>query len=216
MDFQMGFQWAKLRSTEALLRTKNPTAQSRSIFKDSTVGQQSPKVTRVDCMSLLLNGPDKKNVISFPGIQKYAYRDLQKATNNFTTVIGQGAFSPVYKARMSTGETVAVKVLSATSKQGEKEFHAEVMLLGRSYHRNLINLLGYCADEGQHMLVYVYMSNGTVASHLHGEKHGPLSWNLRVHIALDVARGLEYLHDGISSRTIDSYEQSTSVMYKIV
>ena len=54
------------------------------------------------------------------------FRDLQKATHNFTTVIGQGAFGPVYKAQMSTGETVAVKVLATNSKQGEKEFHTEV------------------------------------------------------------------------------------------
>lgn len=54
------------------------------------------------------------------------YRDLQKATHNFTTLIGQGAFGPVYKAQMPTGETVAVKVLATNSKQGEKEFHTEV------------------------------------------------------------------------------------------
>lgn len=58
----------------------------------------------------------------------YSFRDLQKATHNFTTLIGKGAFGPVYKAQMSTGETVAVKVLATDSKQGEKEFQTEVLM----------------------------------------------------------------------------------------
>ncbi|XP_064966061.1 calcium/calmodulin-regulated receptor-like kinase 1 isoform X1 [Musa acuminata AAA Group] len=126
----------------------------------------------------------------------HSMRDLQKATRNFTTLIGQGAFGPVYKAQMPTGETVAVKVLATNSKQGEKEFQTEVLLLGRLHHRNLVNLVGYCAEKGQHILIYVYMTNGSLASHLYSEKHEALRWDLRVNIALDVARGLEYLHDG--------------------
>ncbi|XP_042462951.1 calcium/calmodulin-regulated receptor-like kinase 1 isoform X2 [Zingiber officinale] len=123
-------------------------------------------------------------------------RELQKATSNFKTLIGQGAFGPVYKAQMPTSETLAVKVLATNSKQGEKEFQTEVLLLGRLHHRNLVNLVGYCSEKGQHMLIYVYMTNGSLASHLYSEKYQVLSWDLRINIALDVARGLEYLHDG--------------------
>ncbi|KAE9588614.1 putative protein kinase RLK-Pelle-LRR-I-2 family [Lupinus albus] len=71
-----------------------------------------------------------------------------------------------------------------------------VMLLGRLHHRNLVNLVGYSAEKGQHMLVYVYMSKGNLASHLYSNENGTLDWDLRLHIALDVARGLVYLHDG--------------------
>ncbi|CAL0331265.1 unnamed protein product [Lupinus luteus] len=71
----------------------------------------------------------------------------------------------------------------------------QVMLLGRLHHINLMNLIGYCAKKGQHMLVYVYMSKGSLASHLYGEENEALSWNMRVDIALEVARGLEYLHE---------------------
>ncbi|KAF8410933.1 hypothetical protein HHK36_003470 [Tetracentron sinense] len=169
---------------------------SCTILSDSTIGQESPKTSEENGISLWLEGPKRKNVVSASGILKYSYKDLQKATYNFTTEIGQGAFGPVYKAQMYTGETVAVKVLATNSKQGEKEFLTEVLLLGRLHHRNLVNLVGYCAEKGQHMLIYVYMSNGSLASHLYSEKHEPLSWDLRVCIALDVARGLEYLHDG--------------------
>ncbi|KAJ6837655.1 calcium/calmodulin-regulated receptor-like kinase 1 [Iris pallida] len=170
-----------------------------TMLSDSTTGLESPKVLEtldVNGASSWMEGPKGKNVVSVSGIPKYPYKDLQKATSNFTTVIGQGAFGPVYKAQMSTGEIVAVKVLASNSKQGEKEFQTEVLLLGRLHHRNLVNLVGYCAEKGQHMLIYVYMTNGSLASHLYNEKYEPLKWDLRINIALDVARGLEYLHDG--------------------
>ncbi|MBA0676118.1 hypothetical protein Goari_017624, partial [Gossypium aridum] len=113
---------------------------------------------------------------------------------------------------MLTGETVAVKVLATDSKQGEKEFQTEVMLLGRLHHRNLVNLVGYCAEKGQHMLVYVYMSKGSLASHLYSENLELLSWNLRVYIALDVARGLEYLHDGAAPPVIHRDIKSSNIL----
>ncbi|CAL9163257.1 unnamed protein product [Musa hybrid cultivar] len=171
---------------------------SSSVLSDSTMDQESPKhpETEADGSSFWIEGTKRKNLVSVSGIPKYFYKDLQKATRNFTTLIGQGAFGPVYKAQMLTGETVAVKVLATNSKQGEKEFQTEVLLLGRLHHRNLVNLVGYCAEKGQHILIYVYMTNGSLASHLYSEKHEALRWDLRVNIALDVARGLEYLHDG--------------------
>ncbi|XP_068644407.1 calcium/calmodulin-regulated receptor-like kinase 1 isoform X2 [Aristolochia californica] len=188
-------------------------ADSCTTMSDSTIGPESPKESDVSG-TLWLEGAKRKNIVSVSGIPKYSYKDLQKATSNFTTVLGQGAFGPVYKAQMSTGETVAVKVLATNSKQGEREFQTEVLLLGRLHHRNLVNLVGYCAEKGQHMLVYVYMSNGSLASHLYneGEKHDPLSWNLRVYIALDVARGLEYLHDGAVPPVIHRDIKSSNIL----
>ncbi|GMI85296.1 calcium/calmodulin-regulated receptor-like kinase 1 [Hibiscus trionum] len=185
---------------------------SCTILSDSTIGPDSPVKSGRNGMSLWLGGFRRSNLVSASGIPEYSYKDLQKATCNFTTLIGQGAFGPVYKAQMSTGETVAVKVLATDSKQGEKEFQTEVMLLGRLHHRNLVNLVGYCAEKGQHILVYVYMSKGSLASHLYSEKHEPLSWNLRVYIALDVARGLEYLHDGAVPPVIHRDIKSSNIL----
>ncbi|KAG4166582.1 hypothetical protein ERO13_A13G142100v2 [Gossypium hirsutum] len=193
-------------------------ADSCTILSDSTIGPDSPVKSGRNGMSVWIEGFRRSNVVSASGILEYSYKDLQKATHNFTTLIGQGAFGPVYKAQMSTGETVAVKVLATDSKQGEKEFQTEVMLLGRLHHRNLVNLVGYCAEKGQHMLVYVYMSKGSLASHLYtfclcaGENHEPLSWNLRVYIALDVARGLEYLHDGAVPPVIHRDIKSSNIL----
>ncbi|MFQ6650521.1 hypothetical protein Gotur_022917 [Gossypium turneri] len=144
-------------------------ADSCTILSNSTIGPDSPVKSGRNGMSVWIEGFRRSNVVSASGILEYSYKDLQKATYNFTTLIGQGAFGPVYKAQMSTGETVAVKVLATDSKQGEKEFQTEVVMVN-------------------------------------SENHEPLSWNLRVYVALDVARGLEYLHDGVIFlliRTID-------------
>lgn len=185
---------------------------SCSALSDSSVGTESPKTSISNGISFWLGGLKKANIISASGVLEYSYKDLQKATVNFTTLIGQGAFGPVYKAQMLTGETVAVKVLATDSRQGEKEFHAEVMLLGRLHHRNLVNLVGYCAEKGQRMLIYVYMSRGCLASHLYSEKLEPLCWELRVQIALDVARGLEYLHDGAVPPVIHRDIKSSNIL----
>ncbi|XAR67494.1 Non-specific serine/threonine protein kinase [Bertholletia excelsa] len=174
-------------------------AETCTVLSASSVGTESPKTSEKNNKSLWfgIGGLKKANIVPASGIPEYSYKDLQKATCNFTTMIGQGAFGSVYKAQMSTGETVAVKVLATDSKQGEKEFQTEVKLLGRLHHRNLVNLVGYCAERSQHMLIYVYMSGGSLASHLYSEDNKQLlSWSLRVQIALDAARGLDYLHDG--------------------
>ncbi|KAL0399287.1 UNVERIFIED_CONTAM: Calcium/calmodulin-regulated receptor-like kinase [Sesamum radiatum] len=187
-------------------------ADSCSVLSDSSIGTESPKSTLQNGISFWLSGLRKANVIPASGILEYSYKDLQKATCNFTTLIGQGAYGPVYKAQMSTGETVAVKMLASDSKQGEKEFQTEVTLLGRLHHRNLVNLVGYCAEKNQHMLIYVYMSRGSLASHLYSEKFEPLNWELRVQIALDVARGLEYLHDGAVPPVIHRDIKSSNIL----
>ncbi|XP_019230282.1 PREDICTED: calcium/calmodulin-regulated receptor-like kinase 1 isoform X2 [Nicotiana attenuata] len=187
-------------------------ADTCTVLSDSSIGTESPKSTIQNGMSVWLGGLRKANVVSASGILEYSYKDLQRATYNFTTLIGQGAYGPVYKAQMSTGETVAVKVLATDSKQGEKEFQTEVMLLGRLHHRNLVNLVGYCAEKGQHMLIYVYMSRGSLACHLYDEKLEPLCWDLRVQIALDVARGLEYLHDGAVPPVVHRDIKSSNIL----
>ncbi|GLU23531.1 hypothetical protein SLE2022_395290 [Rubroshorea leprosula] len=196
----------------AALPIRTNGVDASTILSDSTIGPDSPVKAGQNGMTVWLDGFKRSNVVSVSGLPEYSYKDLQKATGNFTTLIGQGAFGPVYKAQMSTGEVVAVKVLATDSRQGEKEFQTEVMLLGRLHHRNLVNLVGYCAEKGQHMLVYVYMSKGSLASHLYSEKHELLSWDLRVYIALDVARALEYLHDGAVPPVIHRDIKSSNIL----
>ncbi|KAL9236364.1 hypothetical protein vseg_011044 [Gypsophila vaccaria] len=200
------------RASTTPIRTRG--VDTSTILSDSTTGADSPRHVgnNGNGMSSWFDGFRKSNVVSASGIPEYSYRDLQKATQNFTSLIGHGAFGPVYKANMLTGETVAVKVLATDSKQGEREFETEVKLLGRLHHRNLLNLVGYCTEKGSNMLIYVYMSNGNLASHLYNVKMEPLSWDRRIHIALDVARGLEYLHDGAVPPVIHRDIKSTNIL----
>nr|KYP43180.1 putative LRR receptor-like serine/threonine-protein kinase At5g48740 family [Cajanus cajan] len=174
-------------------------------------GLESPRTSEWSNTPLWLERLRKKSAVSVCGIPKYSYKYIQKATSNFTTIIGNGAFGPVYKAQMSTGETVAVKVLGTNSRQGEQEFLTEVLLLGRLHHKNLVDLVGYVAERRQHMLLFIYTSNGSLASHLYG-KHEPLSWGLRLSIALDVARGLEYLHYGASPPVVHRDIKSSNIL----
>lgn len=158
------------------------------------------------------NHQNKDRFVSAPGILRYSYKDIQKATQNFTTLLGQGSFGPVYKAKMAAGEVVAVKVLASNSKQGEKEFQTEVSLLGRLHHRNLVNLLGYCVDKGQHMLIYEFMSNGSLSNLLYSEEQQVLSWDERLQIALDISHGIEYLHEGAVPPVIHRDLKSANIL----
>ncbi|PHT53152.1 hypothetical protein CQW23_07614 [Capsicum baccatum] len=124
-----------------------------------------------------------------------SYWELKRATDGFKEELGKGAFGVVYKGSFDKGRNlVAVKRLEKVVEEGEREFRAEMRVIGRTRHRNLVRLLGYCAEGSKRVLVYEYMSNGCVANLLFRAATRP-DWNLRVNIALDVARGMLYLHE---------------------
>ncbi|XP_038974900.1 G-type lectin S-receptor-like serine/threonine-protein kinase LECRK2 [Phoenix dactylifera] len=136
-------------------------------------------------------------------LQAFSYHTLEAATGKYGEILGKGAFGTVYKGVLTLGEAealVAVKKLDKLARDGEKEFRAEMNAIGRTHHKNLVQLLGFC-DEGPHrLLVYEFMSNGSLASYLFGENKP--SWDQRMQIAFGVARGLSYLHEECSSQTI--------------
>ncbi|KAL6960393.1 non-specific serine,threonine protein kinase [Sarracenia purpurea var. burkii] len=130
----------------------------------------------------------------------FNYRELATATNNFRSdsLIGEGGFGPVYRGQIeSTGQVVAVKVLNLTGFQGDKEFLVEVLMLSLLCHPNLVNLIGYCAEGNQRLLVYEFMPLGSLEYHLHDltPTMEPLDWNTRMKIAVGAAKGLDYLHN---------------------
>ncbi|KAF5754511.1 putative protein kinase RLK-Pelle-SD-2b family [Helianthus annuus] len=125
----------------------------------------------------------------------FVYRDLQIATKNFSDKLGGGGFGSVFKGVLRDSSIVAVKKLESLS-QGEKQFRSEVSTIGTIQHVNLVRLRGFCAQGSSKLLVYDYMPNGSLDSHLFGEKEDNLlNWKTRYEIALGIARGLVYLHE---------------------
>ncbi|TQD89849.1 hypothetical protein C1H46_024615 [Malus baccata] len=132
----------------------------------------------------------------------FTYEELNEATNGFKEELGQGSFATVFKGVLGfdNGKSVAVKRLDTMVGENELEFKAEVSAIGRTNHRNLVQLLGFC-NEGEHrILVYEFMSNGSLASFLFGESR--LKWYQRQKIALGTARGLLYLHEECNNQII--------------
>ncbi|CAL4901600.1 unnamed protein product [Urochloa decumbens] len=142
-------------------------------------------------------------------LRSYSYQELDHATCGFREPLGRGAFGTVFRGTLHNGErAIAVKRLEKLIEEGEREFQREVRAIGRTSHRNLVRLLGFCHEGANRLLVYEYMSNGSLAERLFvnrgggaGGKEHP-SWGERMGIALDVARGLHYLHDELESRVI--------------
>uniref|UniRef100_A0A452XQM2 non-specific serine/threonine protein kinase n=1 Tax=Aegilops tauschii subsp. strangulata TaxID=200361 RepID=A0A452XQM2_AEGTS len=133
------------------------------------------------------------------GPHRFSYKDLFHATEGFKNkhLLGAGGFGKVYKGALpSTKLEVAVKRVSHESRQGLKEFVAEVVSIGRIRHRNLVQLLGYCRRKDELLLVYDYMSNGSLDKYLYcDDPMLILNWAQRFRIIKDIASGLLYLHE---------------------
>ncbi|KAL2488073.1 Serine/threonine-protein kinase [Forsythia ovata] len=149
--------------------------------------------------------------------QTFTFRELATATKNFRQecLVGEGGFGRVYKGHLDkTGQIVAVKQLDRNGLQGNQEFLVEVLMLSLLHHQNLVNLIGYCADGEQRLLVYEYMSLGSLEDHLLDlpPNRPPLSWFARIKIALHAARGLEYLHDKANPPVIYRDLKSSNIL----
>ncbi|KAG8074407.1 hypothetical protein GUJ93_ZPchr0006g40910 [Zizania palustris] len=144
----------------------------------------------------------------------YSYEQLAAATNGFSSenVIGQGGFGSVYRGKLRDGTEVAIKKLKTESKQGDREFRAEVEIISHVHHRNLVTLVGYCIFAKERLLVYEFVPNNTLDTHLHGNKGPPLDWNQRWKIAVGSARGLAYLHDDCSPKIIHRDVKASNIL----
>ncbi|KAF8021128.1 hypothetical protein BT93_G1531 [Corymbia citriodora subsp. variegata] len=131
----------------------------------------------------------------------FTYQELFKATDGFKEELGRGAFGIVYKGFTPSDVAVAVKKLNSVIQDKEKEFRTEVNVIGQTHHKNLVRLLGFC-DEGQErLLVYEFLSNGTLSSLLFTRESRP-SWNQRCQISSAIAGGLLYLHEECTTQII--------------
>ncbi|CAN6470984.1 unnamed protein product [Victoria cruziana] len=170
----------------------------KKIGKVDLVGQMSAAPS-LCAMPSLPEPPSEKAVsASTEGSHCFALAEIETATAKFVKKVGSGGFGSVFYGKLNDGKEIAVKVLSANSYQGKREFSNEVSLLSRIHHRNLVAFLGYCPEEGKSILVYEFMHNGTLKEHLYGPltQEKSISWIKRLEIAEDAARGIEYLHTG--------------------
>ncbi|XP_062160206.1 cysteine-rich receptor-like protein kinase 43 isoform X2 [Alnus glutinosa] len=150
----------------------------------------------------------------------FEFRTLQAATNFFSELnqLGHGGFGPVYKGLMPNGQEIAVKKLSLDSRQGLREFTNEVKLLLKIQHKNLVTLLGCCAEGSEKMLVYEYLPNKSLdyflfrKNSLPDKKSAPLDWTTRYRIITGVARGLLYLHEEAPERIIHRDIKASNIL----
>ncbi|XP_047311487.1 probable serine/threonine-protein kinase PIX13 [Impatiens glandulifera] len=186
-------------------RTSNTGISSKSYETSGTSSSTAhSQFSAIGSEDSLLNG----EILPAANLKVYTFADMKNATRGFRSdsVLGNGGFGTVFKgwldektllpARFGTGIMVAIKKLNSESMQGFQEWQAEVNFLGRLSHPNLVKLLGYCWEEKELLLVYEFMQRGSLENHLfrRGSFVDPLSWNMRLKIAIGAARGLAFLH----------------------
>lgn len=159
-------------------------------------------------------GKDAGGAPQLKGSRWFSFDELKRSTNNFSEAneIGSGGYGKVYKGLLSNGQMVAIKRAQQGSTQGGLEFKTEIELLSRVHHKNLVGLVGFCFEQGEQMLVYEFIPNGTLRENLMGRGGIQLDWKRRLRIALGSARGLAYLHELADPPIIHRDIKSTNIL----
>ncbi|CAI9114538.1 OLC1v1015285C1 [Oldenlandia corymbosa var. corymbosa] len=194
----------KTFETPAVLNLKPPPIDRNKSFDEDDVAVVAPIVT-----------PRKAVTIPIEAKQ-YSVADLQMATDSFSAenLIGEGSIGRVYRAEFDDGKVLAVKKVKASALPNSEDFLNIVAGISRLHHPNVTELVGYCSEHGQHLLVYEFHKNGSLGDllHLSDEYSKPLTWNTRVKIALGTARALEYLHEVCSPSVVHKNFKSANIL----
>ncbi|KAL8269036.1 hypothetical protein R6Q59_002834 [Mikania micrantha] len=197
---------SKVDSSTSGISTHLETKATKNTSKDQQeIPIVSPTPTSNGENKLPALKPEEELKVA-PGLRKFGFNDLKLATRNFRpeSLLGEGGFGCVFKGwieengtapvKPGTGLTVAVKTLNHDGLQGHKEWLAEVNFLGDLVNPNLVKLIGYCIEDDQRLLVYEFLSRGSLENHLF-RRSLPLPWSIRMKIALGAAKGLAFLHE---------------------
>ncbi|KAE8722890.1 putative receptor-like protein kinase [Hibiscus syriacus] len=189
--------------------TKNNTPGWRPLFLHGSVLNSSSNAKR---SSRFLN-PNGSMTSTGVGKQ-FTLAEIRAATNNFdeSLVIGVGGFGKVFKGEVEDGTLAAIKRANPQSEQGLAEFHTEIEMLSKLRHRHLVSMIGFCDEQNEMILVYEYMANGTLRSHLFGSDVPPLTWKQRLEACIGAARGLHYLHTGAERGIIHRDVKTTNIL----
>ncbi|KAK4558815.1 hypothetical protein RGQ29_008180 [Quercus rubra] len=146
--------------------------------------------------------------------KRFSFEELKNYSNNFSEAnsIGSGGYGKVYQGTLPTGQLIAIKRAQSDSIQGGLEFKTEIELLSRVHHKNLVSLLGFCFEQGEQMLVYEYIPNGTLMGSVLGKSGIRLDWMGRLKVALGAARGLVYLHEHANPPIIHRDIKSNNIL----
>ncbi|KAG6400305.1 hypothetical protein SASPL_137131 [Salvia splendens] len=222
--FLLSLCFTSRRNKSKTLTNKNPTfiptvsREIQEIRVDPPISDPDPEPAHVEVKKGDQDGGGPE--VSHLGWGHwYTLRELEEATNEFAdeNVIGEGGYGIVYKGVLEGDHKVAVKNLLNNRGQAEREFKVEVEAIGRVRHKNLVRLLGYCAEGTHRMLVYEYVNSGNLEQWLHGDVGpcSPLTWEIRMNIILGTAKGYvapEYASTGMLNERSDVYSFGILVM----
>ncbi|GLU22413.1 hypothetical protein SLE2022_384910 [Rubroshorea leprosula] len=211
----LGIIWFLMLKCGICVREPEQKPHSLTSFPAKPLGVAGPMLQGSISSSASMSV--SSDALTYTGSAKnFTLNDIEKATNSFdaSRVIGEGGFGIVYRGILEDGTKVAVKVLKREDQRGGREFLAEVEMLSRLHHRNLVKLIGICTEDQARCLVYELVPNGSLESHLHGvdKETDPLDWGARMKIALGAARGLAYLHEDSSPRVIHRDFKASNIL----
>lgn len=175
-----------------------------------------PRLFRKRAESAVRISEDFEEFAGVQNVKHYSYKELRVATDDFCPAnkIGEGGFGSVYKGKLKHGKLAAIKVLSAESQQGAREFLTEIKVISEIQHDNLVKLYGCCVEGTHRILVYNYLENSSLAQTLLGSRNSSVefTWKIRWKICIGIARGLAFLHEEVHPHIVHRDIKASNIL----